>query len=423
VKRDASPEGAQPRGASEPPDHRHEAAIDFEIPPPARISTTQLAGLGAVVVLVLGAAFLSTYLPRKHQKAELAAATKANEARAPKLDVVTPKVVSSDHALVLPATIQPLEETTIYPRANGYVRNWLVDIGDKVEAGTALAEIDTPEIDQDLAAAEAQLGSASAAVTQAKANLELSRTTAARAEKLAADGITSPQDLEQKRAQVHVDEANLDAASAGLRSAQANVKRQEELKSFAKLVAPFAGTVTSRTIERGALVSAGQTSPLFKVAVLDPVRVLVAVPQDVAPAVEPGAKADVGVREFPGKKFEGTIARSTRELDAASRTMMTEVRVPNADGKLLAGMYADVSLSLAAAHRVLEVPSTALYSDAQGQRVAVVAEDGRVHYAPVVVERDTGPTVEIASGISETDRVVKISDASLDEGEIVDVAK
>jgi len=204
---------------------------------------------------------------------------------------------------------------------------------------------------------------------------------------------------------------------------QANIRRLLQLKSFARVVAPFAGTVTARNVERGSLVSAGNATPLFKVAILDPVRVFVQVPQDAASGVKNGLEAKVNVREYPGRAFEGKVARSAGALDQNTRTMLVEVRVPNPKNELLAGMYAEVSLTLPSSHRVLEVPATALLNDAKGLRVALVEPDNTLRLVPVTVERDTGATVLIASGVTADARVVKLSSADMVDGKRVDVRK
>jgi membrane fusion protein (multidrug efflux system) len=298
-----------------------------------------------------------------------------------------------------------------------------VDIGDHVEQEQLLAELDTPEIDQELSQAEEQVTQADAASKQVKANLDLDRLNLNRAERLLSDGVTTTQDVDQRRGQTVADEANLNAAVANRGAAAANVRRLSDLKAFARLVAPFAGTITSRTVERGTLVTAGATTPLFKIASLNPMRLFVAVPQDIAPTVESGVHADVIVREFPGRKFAAEVTRSTRELDAQTRTMSTELLAPNADGKLIAGMYATVAFALPSSHRVLELPATALYNDSRGRRVAIIDADDEVHFAPVVVERDTGPTVEISVGLDGTERVVKFANASLSDGTKVEIAQ
>jgi RND family efflux transporter MFP subunit len=319
--------------------------------------------------------------------------------------------------------VQPLEETTVYARASGYVRKWHADIGDKVKEGQLLAELDTPELDQELDQARAQLLQAQATLVQSKANRGLSQTNLQRYVKLAPSGVVSQADLDQRQAMAEVDEANVSVAQASIAAQQANMRRLTQLKSFARVTSPFGGTVTQRTIEVGSLVTSGNGQPMYKVAAMDPARVFVQVPQDVAGTVRVGVPAGVTLREYPGRSFAGTVSRSAGELDPLTRTMNTEVRVPNADGALLAGMYAQVALTLPSSHRVLEIPATALMSDAHGSRVAVVDAQSKIHLVPVVVERDTGPTVEVASGLTGTERVAKLASSQFVEDKLVDVAK
>jgi membrane fusion protein (multidrug efflux system) len=241
--------------------------------------------------------------------------------------------------------------------------------------------------------------------------------------KLAPSGVVSQADLEQRQAMAEVDEANVSVAQAAIAAQQANMRRLTQLKSFARVTAPFGGTVTTRTIEVGSLVTSGNGQPMYKVAAMDPARVFVQVPQDVAGSVRAGVPATVSLREYPGRAFGGTVSRSAGELDATTRTMNTEVRVPNPDGALLPGMYAQVALTLPSSHRVYEIPSTALMSDAHGSRVAVVDAASRIHLVPVVVERDTGPTVEVASGLTGTERVAKLASSQFVEDKLVEVAK
>ena len=408
-----TPRGEQLPPPAEPSSHDE---LGFDLPAPMALGRARLVASMVLVLAIVATAFFVGYLPKRRAREALAEATKAQQESVEKVQVLKPTVVSSDRALVLPATIQALEETPILPRANGYVKTWSVDIGDKVTDGQVLAEIETPELDQELAQAQSQLAQANAAVVQAKASADLAHTTVDRTQKLLAGGVTSQQDFDTKQGEAQVGDANLHAAQANSAAAAANVQRLKDLKAFSKITAPFAGTITERNIQRGALVTAGQGAPLFKVAILDPMRIIVNVPQDVAPGVASNVAADVTVREFPGVKFPGKVARSARALDPATRTMTTEVRVPNSDGKLIAGMYAEVALTLPSPHQVLEIPATALYTDAKGQRVATVDADGKVHFSPVLLERDTGATVLIASGLDPAAKVVKLANVSLVEG-------
>jgi RND family efflux transporter MFP subunit len=201
---------------------------------------------------------------------------------------------------------------------------------------------------------------------------------------------------------------------------QANVRRLMQLKSFSRVTAPFAGTIVSRTVERGALVSPGVT-PLFKLASIDTVRVMVQVPQDVAPSIQTTVPAQVTVREFPTVRFEGVVAHAAGALDDMARTMRVEVRVPNPQGKLLTGMYAEVALTLPTPHRLYEIPVTALYSDSRGTRVATVGPDNRVQMKSVGIERDTGQTLHIATGLDGSEKIVKLANVGLTDGSPVEI--
>lgn len=412
-------EATRPEPVGSPPGAESDD-LGFDLPPPARLSRTRAVAIAAIALGVLAAAFLIAWLPRRAAQKDLAASTKADGNAILRVQVVTPKSKSSDRSVALPGSVQPLEETVVHPRSSGYVRKWLHDIGDKVEEGAVLAEIDQPEVDQQLEQARAQLLQAQASLVQSTANRDFSTTTRERYEKLAPEGVASQQELDQKRAQSLVDEANVKVARAAIEAQEANVRRLSQMKSWGHITSPFAGRVNARMIERGALVS--PSTPLFRVSATDTVRVFVQVPQDIAPSVRNDVPAKVTVREYAGRTFDGVVARSAGSLDAASRTMNTEVRVPNPKGELLAGMYAQVALTLPSPHRAFEIPATAVMNDAKGLRVAVVGPDDRVHLVPVVVERDTGGTMEIATGISETDRIVTLGSAELVEGRAVEIA-
>jgi RND family efflux transporter MFP subunit len=390
--------------------------LGFDLPAPAHLSRARAAVLASLAVAILGAAFVLAYMPRRRDRVALEAAARADDVGLLRVEVVSPKPSSSHRALTLPGSVQALQETIIYSRSDGYLRRWRADIGDSVGEGQLLAEIDTPELDQQLDQARAQLAQARAALGQAQANRDFSKSTFARYQPLTAKGITSEQDLDQRKAQASVDEANVQVAEANVAAQEANLRRLAQLKSFAQVTAPFAGTITVRSVEVGSLVTAGSTSPLFRLAAIDPARVFVQIPQDIAPNVRAGLAAKVTVREYPERAFDGTVTRASGELDPTSRTMNTEVRVANRDGALIPGMYAQVSLELPHPHRVLEIPATAVSNDAAGLRVAVVQPDGTLKLVPIVVERDTGATFEVAAGVAETDRVVKIAGTALLDG-------
>lgn len=393
----------------------------FDLPPPARLSPTRVATFAAVAAAVFAAAFVFGWLPRRQARASLESAAAMTDGM-PRVEVVTPKVGSSDRALTLPGSVTPLQETVVYARANGYVRKWLVDIGDSVKDGQVLAELDTPDLDQQIDQARAQVAQAQAAIVQAKANRDFSSLSYERYKTLTAQGLSAPQDLDQRKAQAAVDEANVTVSQANATAQEANLRHLLQLKAFAHVTAPFAGKVTARMIEIGTLVTAGNATPLYKIAAMDPARVFVQVPQDVAPGVQAGQSARVTVREYPGRVFQGTVTRAADELDPSSRTMNTEVRVPNGDGALIAGMYADVAMTLPLAHRVVEIPATALVNDAKGTRVVTVDPEDHAHVVSVVVEQDNGATLDIASGLTGSERVVKLGTAEIADGERVNVA-
>jgi RND family efflux transporter MFP subunit len=411
------------RSASSDHQGRKPGDLDFELPPPAHITrgrALRLVGTGAVVLL---AVFLIRWIPQHQARAALEAETKSAEGVTPRVQVVAPVADSSDRSLALPGSVQPLEETVVYPRANGYVRKWYLDLGDKVGEGDVLADIDTPDLDQQIAQARAQLAQAEAGMLQAKANARFSKESFERYKQLTPAGLASQQDLDKARAQAEVDQAGIGVAEATIGAQRANAQLLGQLKSFARVTSPFAGRITARNVERGTLVSAGTATPLFRIAATDPVRVFVQVPQDVAPSVRLETPAVVSIREFPGRAFSGKVAHAAGALDATTRTMLTEVRVANPDGQLLTGMYAQVALTLPTPHRALSIPASALLNDANGLRVAVVDRDDHIHLVKVVIEHDTGPTIELSSGVAPDDRVVKLPTPELTEGRPVEVVK
>jgi RND family efflux transporter MFP subunit len=407
---DHSPPAAEP----------HADDLGFELAKPARWSPGRvLAGL-LIVVLAFAGLFAFAYLPRRAARQTLAEEAAQRAEAAPRVAVVTPRLVSSERKLSLPGSVQPLEEAVIYARASGYVRRWLVDIGSRVKEGELLAEIDTPELDQELAQARAALAQAQANVLQAKANQGLATTRLDRTGKLVEAGVAPQQDLDQSQAQSVVGDADLRVAQANVLAQNANIRRIDDVRAFSRVMAPFSGTITERSVERGSLVTAGNVAtPLFKLASTDTVRVFIQVPQDAAPSIVLGTPAELNVREFPNEKFSGTIARTAGALDSATRTLSTEVRVANPAGRLLAGSYAEVKLSLASERHVFELPATVLMVDAAGMRIGIVRSDDTVHLQRITLERDLGATVLLATGLDGAERVVQISGVELEEGQKV----
>lgn len=397
--------------------------LGFELPKPAQVTKQRAVLIGVFVAVTLVVLFLAGFLPKFFSKRALASESEEASDALPRVEVFTAKELTSDRAMTLPGTVQPLEETVLYPRASGYVRRWLADMGSNVKEGDVLLEIDTPELDAQIEQARAQLAESEAGVLRAQSSVKFSKSTVDRYERLTPAGVASQQELEQRQGQAGIDEANVGVAKANVAAAQANLRRLMQGKAFSKVVAPFSGRVVQRSVERGMLVTAGTANPLFKLQSTDPVRIFIQVPQDVAPSVRTGVDAKVMVREYPGKTFQGEVARSAGSLDEVSRTMSIEVRVPNPDNLLLSGMYVQVALTLPTPHRLFEIPATALYSDSRGTRVAIIGAGNTVSMRKVTIERDTGMALQISSGLVGDEKIVKLANAALDEGSKVQLIK
>lgn len=386
-------------------------------PTPHRPRTRTVALVGLVAAGVFAGLFALGVLPRLQKKA--AAEQAAQAASGEVAHVVTGKPIrgKAGSEVALPATLLPLQETTLYARTGGFVKRWLVDLGDEVKEGQLLAEIETPELDREIDQARAAAAQAQAVVAQAKTKLTLARSTNERVKNLAASGLASQQDVDEKLAAVDAEEANVRAAEASVTSALANARRLGELKAFAKVVAPFDGTITARNVEIGALVTAGGTTgqPLFKVATTTTVRLFVQVPQLYATSVAVGLDVKVALRDEPKKVFVGKVTRTTKSLDPVSHTLKTEVQIPNQDGALLPGMYVQAKIPAKVVAAPLLVPATALMIDAKGPKVVKI-EGGVVRWINVDVGADLGDKVALVGGVAETDDVVTVPSDQLIEG-------
>jgi multidrug efflux system membrane fusion protein len=324
--------------------------------------------------------------------------------------VIHPKVELPQQQLVLPSTLQAYIESPIYARTNGYLLKWYKDIGSRVEKGGALADIETPEIDQELRQARA-------ARDQAAAQVEIAKVSAKRWENLQKMDAVAQQETDER--------ANTYAqAQANLAAADANVRRLEELESFKHVYAPFSGVITKRNIDIGALINAGNTGSnqqLFDIARIDPIRVYVSVPEIYAPSVRPGVRASIAVPSLNGQNFSGSVVRNADAIDTATRTLLTEIDVPNPKRELLPGAYAQVHFDLKVEAVRLSIPVNALLFRAEGTRAAVVDANRRVHLQPVTIGRDYGTTVEILAGLEPSDSIVLNPSDSLEEGQQVSV--
>jgi RND family efflux transporter MFP subunit len=371
---------------------------------------------------VAGAAFLACLVtvgivPRSLHRSAMAEEERALAETPAQVAVVRAERSSGSSSLALPGSVEALQETGVYARANGYVRKWFFDIGARVKKGEVMADLEVPDIDEELRQAQATANQTHAQIRQAQTQLELAKITNDRYSSLGPSGVVTQQEVDQYRAGYDAQQANVLAAEAANGSALANVQRLRDLKSFGIIVAPFDGVVTARTAEIGQLVTAGTGSgqPLFKVAEVDTVRVFVNVPQLYAGGITVGLEAPTTVREIAGRMFAGKVARTAHELDDGTRTLLTEVDIPNPDDTLLAGMYASVSFQLKGQSRLLFVPATAVLIDALGTRAAVV-RDGALTWRKVDIERDFGDRLAISTGLAEGDEVVAAPTDRLVEG-------
>jgi RND family efflux transporter MFP subunit len=319
-----------------------------------------------------------------------------------------PKAASAGQTLALPGTLQGYVQSPISARASGYLKRWTKDIGSRVEKGELLAELDTPEIDQ-------QLSQAIAARQQTASSLELARSTVTRWESLRKKDVVSQQDLDERR-------SALAQATANLAAADANVQRLRQTEGFKRVLAPFAGVITRRNVDVGDLIDAGSGRALFQLAQTDPLRVYINVPQAYAQLIKAGQPVVITQSELRGQTFKGQVARTAGAIDTATRMMQVEVTLPNKDGTLLPGAYVQVSLPLAASPS-LTVPANALLFRAEGTRVAVVDGQGRVTLRSVSLGRNYGQTVEVIDGLGADDRLVLNPSDSLADGDIVVIAK
>jgi RND family efflux transporter MFP subunit len=331
------------------------------------------------------------------------------ELAVPTVSVIAPERGSPQQEIVLPGTMQAFTDAGIFARAPGYLRKWYVDLGAPVRAGQLMADIDTPEIDQQLEQARADLATA-------EANARLAQLTAERYRDLIKTDSVSKQDLDNAN-------GSLEAKATSVTSAQANVKRLEQLKGFGKITAPFGGVVTARNTDVGALIDSGSNAKeLFHVAAVHRLRVYVNVPQVYSRAARPGIKADLTLTEFPGRSFTGTLARTAQSIDIASRTLLTEIEVENPKGELLPGSYAEVHLKLASEASTFKLPVNAVIFRTEGVRVAVVGPDGKVALLPVTLGRDYGNSLEVVSGLAGTERIIINASDSIEAGQAVNVA-
>jgi len=362
----------------------------------------------AVALLVLLAAGGFTMLARMSHARALAKETERDAI--PSVATVHPLAEKPDVELVLPGSLQAYKESPIFARTNGYLVRWYKDIGSRVTKGELLANIDTPEVDQ-------ELNQGRAARQQILSQMQLAKISADRWENLRKTDSVSAQEADQQSSGYQQAKANLVAADA-------NVRRLEQLESFKNVYSPFSGVLTRRNVDPGALINAGAGGrELFDIAQVDTLRVYTSVPQAYAPYIKVGSKAPVTLQEYPGQTFTGVVVRTAESIDPATRTLLTEVDVDNKDGRLLPGSFGQVHFAVGSNVQKLTVPVNAMLFRAEGPRVAVVGPDHKVQLRPLSIGRDYGATLEVLGGLDVNDQIIINPSDSLENGQQVEIAQ
>ena len=379
-----------------------------QLPPATPRKALLLIGLVVLLLIIGGLIAMALRIRDNHVLAD-----ETQRESIPTVAVIHPTAEKPGEELLLPGTLQAYEESPIYARTNGYLLRWYKDIGSHVTKGELLADIDTPEVDQELMQARANR-------QQIVAQLDLAKINADRYVGLRKTDSVSQQEADQQSSGYQQAIANLDAADA-------NVHRLEQLESFKHVYAPFSGVLTKRNVDPGALINAGSIGgaagkELFDMARVDPLRVYVSVPQNYAPAIKVGMEAYVTLPELPGQKFKGTVVRTAEAIDMTTRTLLTEVDVPNKDGRLLPGSFGEVHFHTGTNALAITVPVNAMLFRQEGPQAAVVGSDGKVHLHHISIGHDYGTTLEILGGLTLEDRIIINPSDSLEEGQKVNVA-
>jgi RND family efflux transporter MFP subunit len=388
-------------------------AVETETAKPRR---RRVVVAGIVVVFALLA--LAGLVPRLRLSHRLAAQAQAEKDSLPKVTTAHVQRAPAVVDVPLPGTTQPWLTTGIYARIDGYLKARYVDIGDHVTRGQLIAEIEAPEVDQQLNQTRATLAQGKANLVQLQAQLVLARTTAKRYVGIGVGAVTQLE-IDQQTTTATTAAKAVDAGEATVRANQAEVDRLVQLTGFERVYAPFDGVITVRNVDPGSLITAGstqQTTQLFSLAQVDVLRIFVYVPQAYAFDVRVGQSADVALREQPDRVFKGTVTRTADAIDPGSGTLLTEVDVPNRDGALLSGSYVTVHFKLQRTDPPLLIPGTAVLANANGLRVAVIGSDGTLHYNPIEVGRDYGAQVEVLSGLDPADVVATALPSGLPDG-------
>ncbi|MBZ5644594.1 MAG: efflux RND transporter periplasmic adaptor subunit [Acidobacteriia bacterium] len=364
-----------------------------------------------LMLIVVALAVIWGISSRRRANAQLAQETQ--ELAVPVVAVIHPKLGAQQQEIVLPGDMQPFIDAPIYARTNGYLKKWYVDIGARVKAGQLLAEIDAPEVDQQLLQARADLATA-------QVNLHLAEITATRYKDLLKTESVAQQDVDNAI-------GNYDARNTAVSSAQSNVKRLQEMQSFEKIYAPFDGVITARNTDIGALIDSGSSGgtarELFHIAAVNQLRVYVNVPQIYSAHIRSGLRADLLLNEFPGRKFEGTVVRNSGAIDSNTRTLLAEIDVNNPTGELKPGAYVEVHLKLPSSVSTFTLPVNATIFKSAGMQVATVKNGKTIALVPITPGRDFGAEIEVLAGLNAGDSVVVNPPDSLSDGQEVKVSQ
>jgi len=379
-------------------------------PDPARPSGGRRWWIALLVLVAVIAAILSSVLPRIQARTQVK--TETQDLAVPSVIVTQPKKGSEGQEIVLPANVQAFKDAPIYARTDGYLKKWYVDIGGHVRAGQLLAEIDTPEVEQQLRQARADLATA-------QANLNLSKITSERFAGLLQTDSVSKQEAENAA-------GDYAAKKATLQSAEYNVKRLEDLQSFQQIYAPFDGIITARNTDVGALINSGSAggprAELFHIAAPGRLRVYVNVPEGYSQAAKPGIKADLTLTEFADRRFQGTLVRTASAIDPSTRTLLAEIDLDNPTGELLSGSYAQVHIKLPRGSSAFTIPVNALLFRSEGLRVATLPDGKHVNLQPIQIGQDYGSDVEVVAGLNGDEKIIVNPPDSIVAGEEVRIA-
>jgi RND family efflux transporter MFP subunit len=405
-----------------PPSASPAAADGLSLGASARPRTLTVVILLTLAALALSALFAAGFLPLHARERGLAGASERNRVAPQSVVVVSAKPGAAAVDLLLPGDCMADRSSDLFARANGYLKSWAVDIGDRVKAGQALCTIETPELDEELHQAEAALAQSRAHVVTAQANGKLTAITLKRYTELRETKVISEQDYSERLAADESAQAELEAARADVLVAEANLRRLSELRSFETMVAPYDGVISARNTEIGALVTAGSGTgarALFSIARTDVLRIFVDVPQTPALALKNGQEVSILAREYPKRPFAGQVTRNAGVIDPTSRTLRVEIRVPNEEGLLLAGMYVQVAIKVPQAAPPLLVPGSTLVFNGAGNQLALV-RGGHVHFQAVTVAGDYGKEVGISAGLLPTDQIITNPSSALVEDAVVE---